>query len=183
MKERSAPSDAAALLERASALVPHDRDLLLALGDAYSAAGRDREATQVLEKIIASYAGKRSKELALYHHRLAKALSTLGDRDQALTQLDLAFKIDPRSIEVLKDLGVLAFETNDLDRATKTFKALLLQKLDAGSGITKGEVFYYLGEISMKQGDKAKAVQMLERAVENEPTLDRAKSMLSQLKA
>ena len=64
----------------------------------------------------------------------------------------------------------------------KTFRALLLQRLDAGSGITKGEVFYYLGEICMKQGDKAKAVQMLERAVENEPSLTRAKTMLTELK-
>ena len=35
----------------------------------------------------------------------------------------------------------------------------------------------------MKQGDKAKAVQMLERAVENEPSLTRAKTMLSDLKS
>jgi tetratricopeptide (TPR) repeat protein len=95
----------------------------------------------------------------------------------------MAFKIDPGSIEVLRDLGVLALEANDLDRAQKTFRALLLQKLDPTAGISKGEVFYYLGEISMKQGDKAKAVQMLERAVENDPGLDRAKQMLSGLKA
>ena len=109
-------------------------------------------------------------------------LATLGEKDVALTQLDMAFKIDPGSIEVLRDLGVLAIEIGDLDRAQKTFRALLLQRLDAQSGITKGEVFYYLGEISMKQGDKAKAVQMLERAVENEPNLARAKAMLSDLK-
>lgn len=34
----------------------------------------------------------------------------------------------------------------------------------------------------MKQGDKAKAVQTLERAVENEPSLTRAKAMLTELK-
>lgn len=83
---------------------------------------------------------------------------------------------------MLRDLGVLALEINDLERAQKTFRALLLQKLDGDVGISKGEVFFYLGEISMKQGDKAKAKQMLERAVENEPTLDRAKAMLDDLK-
>ncbi|MDB4996697.1 MAG: domain protein putative component of TonB system, partial [Myxococcaceae bacterium] len=60
--------------------------------------------------------------------------------------------------------------------------ALLLQRLDASSGISKGEVFYYLGEISSKQGDKAKAVQMFERAIENEPSLERAKAKLVELK-
>ncbi|HVJ93793.1 MAG TPA: tetratricopeptide repeat protein, partial [Labilithrix sp.] len=149
----------------------------------YTQSQREREAASVLERIIASFGSKRTKELSLYHHRLGRALATLGDKDVALNQLDMAFKIDPGSVEVLRDLGVLALETNDLDRAQKTFRALLLQRLDPQSGISKGEVFYYLGEISMKQGDKAKAVQMLERAVENEPNLDRAKTMLSDLKS
>lgn len=182
LRERSSPADAVPVLERARNLVPTDRELLLLLCDAYTASGRERDATAVLEKIIQSYGGKRSKELSVYHHRLGKALAQLGDKDVALTQLDMAFKIDPGSVAVLKDLGVLALETNDLDRAQKTFRALLLQKLDPSAGISKGEVFFYLGEISAKQGDKAKAVQMLERAVENEPTLERAKARLSELK-
>ena len=182
LTDRNAPDDAVPLLERVTKLVPQDRELMLLLVDAYTAAKRDRDAANVLERVIGSFGNKRTKELSLYHHRLGKALASLGDRDTALTQLDMAFKIDPGSVEVLKDLGVLALEANDLERAQKTFRALLLQRLDGSSGISKGEVFYYLGEISMKQGDKGKAVQMLERAVENEPSLARAKAMLVELK-
>ena len=131
LRKRKAPADAIPVLERAAQLVPHDRELLLALCDAYNAAQRGREAAQVLERVIASFGNRRTKELALYHHRLARALAQLGDKDVALAQLDMAFKIDPGSVTVLKDLGVLAFETNDLDRAQKTFRALLLQRLDA----------------------------------------------------
>jgi tetratricopeptide (TPR) repeat protein len=170
------------ILERAAQLVPQDRELLLALCDAYNAASRGREAAQVLERVIASFGAKRTKELALYHHRLARALAQLGDKDVALAQLDLALKIDAGSVGVLRDLGVLAFEINDLDRAQKMFRALLLQRLDANAGISKGEVFYYLGEISVKQGDRAKAVQMFERAIENDPALDRARAKLTELK-
>jgi tetratricopeptide (TPR) repeat protein len=94
----------------------------------------------------------------------------------------MGFKVDPGSVAILKDLGVLAFETNDLDRAQKTFRALLLQRLDPAAGISKGEVFYYLGEISAKQGDKPKAVQMFERALENDPSLAKAKAKLAELK-
>jgi len=182
LSKRHQPDDAIPILERAAQLVPHDRELLLALGDAYNAAHRGREAAQVLEKIIASFGNRRTKELALYHHRLARALTELGDRDIALTQLDMAFKIDPGSVSVLRDLGILAYDTNDLERAQKTFRALLLQRLEPGSGISKGEVFYYLGEISAKQGDRAKAMQMLERALENEPSLERARTKLAELK-
>jgi tetratricopeptide (TPR) repeat protein len=179
---RKAPGEAIPILERAAELVPHDRELLLALCDAYNSSQRGREAARVLEKVIASFGNKRTKELALYHHRLARALNQLGDRDVALTQLDMAFKIDPGSVSVLRDLGVLAFETNDLDRAQKTFRALLLQRLDPNAGISKGEVFYYLGEISARLGDKAKAVQMFERAIENDPGLERARARLTELK-
>jgi tetratricopeptide (TPR) repeat protein len=182
LNKRASPSDAIPVLERAAALTPQDRELLLALGDAYKAAGRGQESAQILEKVIASFGNRRTKELATYHHRLASALTQLGQKDVALTQLDMAFKIDPGSVSVLKDLGVLAFETNDLDRAQKTFRALLLQRLDGAAGISKGEVFFYLGEISVKQGDKAKAVQMFERAIENDPALASARSKLAELK-
>jgi tetratricopeptide (TPR) repeat protein len=182
LTKRQSPTDAIPVLERAVQLVPHDRELLLALCEAYNAAQRGREAAQVLERVIASFGNRRTKELALYHHRLARALSQLGEKDVALAQLDMAFKIDPGSVSVLRDLGVLAYETNDLDRAQKTFRALLLQRLEPSSGISKGEVFYYLGEISARQGDKAKAVQMFERAIENDPALDRARAKLSELK-
>ncbi|MEZ0229449.1 MAG: tetratricopeptide repeat protein [Planctomycetota bacterium] len=183
LQKREAPAEAALLLERATGLLPEDRPLLLLLCDALSASGRGKEAADVLRKVIESFGGKRSKELAVYHHRLARALDAQGERDAALQEFDLAFKIDPGNIIVLRDLGKLALDVGDLERAQKTFRALLLQKLAPDAGISKGEVFYYLGEICMKQGDKAKAVQMLERAVENEPGLDRAKQMLSGLKS
>jgi tetratricopeptide (TPR) repeat protein len=182
VRKRKRPDEAISVLERAAQLVPQDRELLLALCDAYNGAQRSREAARVLEKVIASFGNRRTKELALYHHRLGRALAQLGDKDVALAQYDMAFKIDPGSVSVLRDLGVLAFETNDLDRAQKTFRALLLQRLEPGAAISKGEVFYYLGEISAKQGDKAKAVQMFERAIENDPALDRARRKLTELK-
>jgi tetratricopeptide (TPR) repeat protein len=183
MQKREASAEAAELLEKASALVPDDRALLLLLCDALSASGRGKDAADVLRKLIESFGGKRTKELAVYHHRLAQALTAQGERDAALQEFDLAFKIDPGNVLVLRDLGKLALDTGDLDRAQKTFRALLLQKLDASSGITKGEVFFFLGEISHKQGDKTKAIQMYERAVETEPTLATAKDRIAELKA
>lgn len=182
IKRQNNPGRAIPILERAAELVPQDRELLLVLCDAYNAGQRGREAAQVLERVIASFGSRRTKELALYHHRLARALSQLGDKELALAQLDMAFKIDPGSVAVLRDLGVLALETNDLERAQKTFRALLLQRLDPTAGISKGEVFYYLGEICSRQGDRVKAQQMFERAVENDPSLESARTKLTELK-
>jgi tetratricopeptide (TPR) repeat protein len=89
----------------------------------------------------------------------------MGDLDKAMKYYDAAFKVDLTSVPILRDLGMLCLKVGDLDRAQKTFRALLLQKLSADSGIGKADIYYHLGEISAKQGDKAKAKSMLDRAV------------------
>ena len=71
-------------------------------------------------------------------------------------------------------------QLNAIDFAT--FRALLLQKLDERSPITKGEVFYYLGEISHRQGDDKKAIQMLERALDNDKQLAPALALMGKIK-
>ncbi len=173
---------AAELLEKASELVPDDRELLLQLCDAYSASGRGRDAAGVLEKIVESYGTKRSKELGEIHRRLANAYLAQDETEKALGELDKAFRIEPGNVHVLKQLGQVALETGDLKKAQQMFRALLLQRLDANSPITKPEVFFYLGEVHGKLGETPKAKQMYERALQADPGMDMAKERLEALK-
>jgi tetratricopeptide (TPR) repeat protein len=106
----------------------------------------------------------------------------MGDSQGALGHYDAAFKIDLTNVAILRDLGKLCHSQGDLDRAQKTFRALLLQKLDGGVGITKADVYFYLGDIAAKQGDKTKAVSMLERAVAEQSDHPTARQLLTQLK-
>lgn len=161
---KDAPS-AIVHLERAASLTPDDRNILLPLCDLYIAAERQKDAIPVLERIIGSYAGRRAKEVAVYQHRLGRALESMGDLDGAMKHYDAAFKIDLTNVHILRDLGLICRKLGDLERSQKTFRALLLQKLGPDAGIAKADVYYYLGEISVKQNDKAKAKGMLERAV------------------
>ncbi|TKC99382.1 tetratricopeptide repeat protein [Polyangium fumosum] len=191
--KRSDPGAAADLLVKASELAPGDRELLLVLCDAYSASGRGKQAAEVLQKIVESYGGRRSKELATIHHRLAKAYLAEGDKEKALADLDIAFKIDPGSIAILRDLGVLSMELGEateekaardahFERAQKTFRALLLQKLDENSPISKAAAFYYIGRILHAQGDDKKAIQQLDRAIDADKNFAPAKELLAKLK-
>ena len=94
-------------LERAAELTPDDREVLLPLCDIYIAAGRQGDAVPVLEKIIASFGKRRSKELAAFHHRLGRALEGMGDTEGAMSHYDSAFKIDLTNVQILRDLGRL----------------------------------------------------------------------------
>ena len=176
------PGSAATVLEQAVALRPDDREILLPLCDLYIEAGREQDAVPVLEKIIESYGGRRSKELAQYHHRLGRALEGMRQTEDALKHYDAAFKIDLTNVAVLRDLGKLTHATGDYARAQKTFRALLLQKLTPDAGISKADVYFYLGDLAHKEGDARKAVSMLERAVAEEKGHAEATTLLAELK-
>jgi tetratricopeptide (TPR) repeat protein len=172
---------AATLLQRATELRPDDRVLLLQLCDVLNASGRSREAAEALQRIVDSYGGRRSKELGEIHRRLAAAYRAQGNNADAFKELDQAFRIEPGNVSILKELGELAFELDDLKKAQQMYRALLLQRLEGQSPITKAEVFYALGRVHDKLGEKPKARQMLERALQTDSSLEAAKRMLATL--
>jgi len=176
------PKMAAKYLEQAVALDGEDRGALVPLCDLYIAAGRQQDAVPILRRIIESYGRQRSKELAIHHHRLGQALESAGDATGALEAYDAAFKIDLTNVAILRDLGKLTHAQGDLDRAQKSFRALLLQKLEPASGIQKADVYFFLGDIAARQDDPRKAITMLERALAEDPSHDQASELLSQLK-
>ena len=173
---------AATYLERAVGFGSGDRAALVPLCDLYMAAGRQADAVPILGKIIESFGKQRSKELAGFYHRLGQALQGMGDAAGALQAFDAGFKIDLSNVAILRDLGKLTHANGDLDRAQKSFRALLLQKLEPDSGIQKADVYYYLGDIAAKQDDERKAINMLERALAEDAGHVHARELLSQLK-
>jgi tetratricopeptide (TPR) repeat protein len=172
---------AANLLQRATDLKPEDRGLLLQLCDVLNASGRSGEAAEVLRRIVDSYGGRRAKELGEIHRRLAAAYRAQGNHADALRELDQAFRIEPGNIAVLKELGELAFELDDLKKSQQMYRALLLQRLDGSSPISKAEVFFALGRVHDALGERLKARQMLERALQTDANFEQAKRMLAEL--
>jgi tetratricopeptide (TPR) repeat protein len=172
---------AAGLLQRATELRPDDRALLLQLCDVLSASGRSREAVEALQRIVDSYGGRRSKELGEIHRRLARAFRGQGNDAEALKELDQAFRIEPGNVGILKELGELALDLGELKKAQQMYRALLLQRLDDGSPISKAEVFYSLGRVHHALGEAPKAKQMLERAIQTDSSLDAARRLLDEL--
>ena len=175
------PRGAVTYLEQAAQIDPENRAHLLPLCDVYMEVGEEDCAVDILRKIIESFGGRRSKEVAAFHHRLGKALESSGNSQEALEHYTQAFRIDLTNVEVLRDLGNLYYQTGDFPQAQKTFRALLLQRLEPEFGITKADIYYYLGDIAVKEGDQVKARSMLERALNEDREHESAKSLLASL--
>jgi Tfp pilus assembly protein PilF len=137
----------------------------------------------VLERIVASYGTKRTKELAEIHRRLANAYLADDNGQRALEELDKAFRIEPGNVGVLSLLGEVAMKVGDLKKAQQMYRALLLQKLDEGGPIKKAVVFVRLGDIHARLGEKPKAVQMYERALQTDTGLEEARTKLQAAKS
>jgi tetratricopeptide (TPR) repeat protein len=192
-KELHDHAAAAELLDKALELKPDDRDLMLTLCDEYTRSGRAKAAIEVLNRVVESYGGRRSKELAEIHHRIASAYLAEGDDESALKELESARKMDPGSVTILHQLGTLLLRLADeatdetkrkghVKDAGNAFRALLLQRLDADAPVTKADVFYHLAEVSKREGDKRKAIQMAERALSNDKELTKARELVAELK-
>ncbi len=179
--KRDDHAGAAELLDRASKLRPNDRELMLELADRYTACGRGRAAAEVLERVVASFGPKRTKELGEIHRRLAAAYLGEGETQKALEELDRAFRIEPGNVGVLTQLGEVAMKVQDYKKAQQMYRALLLQKLDENGPIKKSVVFLRLGEVHEALGEKPKAQQMYERAVQTDGSPE-AKAKLEALK-
>ncbi|MGB0679438.1 MAG: tetratricopeptide repeat protein, partial [Polyangiales bacterium] len=100
----------------------------------------------------------------------------MGDEEGALSHLESAFRLDLTNVEVLCDLARLYQHRRDFAKAQKTFRALLLQRFDAKSKLSKADVYFHLGEISAEQGDARKARSMFERAASEDPQHPHAKA-------
>lgn len=165
------PERAIPLLEQASDLSPDDNAVKLALADALGAAGRFEEARTLLRTLVEAFGGRRPKERAPVHYHLARLDLAVGDRARALVELDAATRIDPANPEILRTLAELARDDGQLDRAERSYRALLtvLRRQDDVSEdapISRSEVMFELSKIATRQGEPDRAKEILESAFE-----------------
>jgi tetratricopeptide (TPR) repeat protein len=172
-------------LEQARELEPHNKDVLLMLVDVYLGAGRQAEAVPVLKGLIeaetAALKGGRSKELAVFHHRLGQALQAADDKEAAMVQYQAAYKMDLGNVEVLSSLGLLCYEDGDFDQAMKVFRGLLLQRTQSEI-LSKSDIYYKMGDIYMQQDDKRRALSMFQRGLEADKGHEDCVRMVEELK-
>jgi len=169
-----------ALLE-AHALRPTDVEAAALLADAHTALEELPSAEQVLQTTLAAHRGRRSRDLAVLHHRMARIERARGNVKTEIGWLSSALDMDGQNGNVASELAQRALEQGQYDLATKGLRAITMLKTPAP--LPRALAYQRLGEIAHHQGDVKKAMLLLKRAVDDDPTLESARTLLTSLQA
>jgi tetratricopeptide (TPR) repeat protein len=167
-----APELARPALERALSQLPEDRSLRAMMAASLRASGETARAREMLEALIADFGRRRSKERAVVHVELALVERAEGNLDKAVVELEQASQMDVGNPANLRLLAQLARESDKLDQAERSLRALLLVVRrqppgDDPEAAGLSEVLYELHTIAKERGDDEKASELLESALES----------------
>jgi Flp pilus assembly protein TadD len=166
------PEAATALLRLAVTWAPDDDGLRRWLLDALESLGRWDEAAGHLRHQLAALGERRSKDRALLHQRLARALAKAGRSAEALAELRTAADMSPGEGAILYDLARTALDVGQLDLAESTYRTLLFALHRPGPGAPttapgRADALVDLAEIAMRKGDVERGKELVDSAFDD----------------
>jgi tetratricopeptide (TPR) repeat protein len=129
-----------------------------------------------LMETLARKAGKKTnREMTQLYHRLAKAADQVGDSDKALKYYKQSYDLDATYLPTLLDRAALLYKLEHWDDAFRIYQTILVHHRDSQKDDDIVDLFFRLGRIKLKLGERTKAVNMFEKALEiqggHRPTL------------
>ncbi|HTM19059.1 MAG TPA: tetratricopeptide repeat protein [Kofleriaceae bacterium] len=103
------------------------------------------------------------------YYRTAKTADELGDHDKALSFYKAAYDIDSTYLPTLVGRADLLFKMQDWDGAGKIYQTILVQHRDSQAPGDVVRIYYRLGMVRQNLGERRKALNMFEKALEIDP--------------
>ena len=148
---------------------PDNEDAALPLVDEYTGKERYEEAFPLLEMLV-KRSGKREPD---EQHRLAFQLgetaSELGRVQESIKAFEKAYQIDATHLPTLIGVAGAYYTANDWAQAFKFYQMLLVHHRDSLGVDEITDIFYRLGVIKGQQGERRKALNMFDKALEEDP--------------
>jgi tetratricopeptide (TPR) repeat protein len=104
------------------------------------------------------------------YYRAARTADELGDYDRALRHYEAAYNIDSTYLPTLIGRADLLFKMQDWDNAGKIYQTILVQHRDSQAEDEVVRIYYRLGMVRQNLGERKKALNMFEKALEIDPT-------------
>jgi golgin subfamily B member 1 len=112
---------------------------------------------------------KDNKALNELYFRIARTADELGNNDKALRYYKMAYDLDSTYLPTLVGRANLLFKIEDWDNAGKIYQTILVQHRDAQKEGEVVDIYYRLGQVRLKLGERKKALNMFEKALEINP--------------
>ena len=148
---------------------PDNEDAAMPLVDEYRKSERHQQAFPLL-KMLVKRSGKREPD---EQHRLAFELGetamALGEVEDAIKAFEKAKDIDSTHLPTLLGLAKATFAAEKWGDAFKFYQMLLVHHRDSLAPDEIVDIFFRLGVIKREQGERRKALNMFDKALEEDP--------------
>lgn len=153
-----------------------NEDAALPLADEYAKEGRWAEAAPLFDSLVKRSGKREPAEQQRLAFMLGQAATNIGDNDAAIRALSKASQLDPQHLPTLLALSNAYYVAQNWEQAFKHFQMVLVHHRDALQKEELVDVFFKLGVIKREQGDRRKALNMFDKALEEDaghrPTLE-----------
>jgi tetratricopeptide (TPR) repeat protein len=109
---------------------------------------------------------RRIRERHLVLHKLGLFAEGAGDGPRAIAAYEAAYQAASTHLPTLLSLARLYYDAGHWEKALKMLQILLLNEGSLPSAADRVELFYRLGAIRQKMGERARAINMFQRALE-----------------
>jgi golgin subfamily B member 1 len=110
------------------------------------------------------------RELNELYYRAARTADELGDYQRALHYYKAAYDIDSTYLPTLIGRADLMFKMADYENAGKIYQTILVQHRDGQEEADVVRIYNRLGMVRQALGERKKALNMFEKALEIDPT-------------
>lgn len=176
--EEGALAEARAAYARAMEL-EDDAKTLVKLVDVEVQLGHIDEAASRLEEAIRAHGKRRSPDLSLLQHAMARVANAAGDEEAVFAWLEAALFSDRQNGAVASELAALAMARGEFDTAIKALQLVTLLK--SPGPMSRAEAYLRQAAIAKHRGDIKKSALLAKRAITTDPDYEEAKVFLSEL--
>lgn len=110
------------------------------------------------------------KELNELYYRAARVADELNDHQKALDYYKSAYDIDSTYLPTLVGRADLLFKMQEWDAAGKIYQTILVQHRDGQDEADVVRIYHRLGMVRQALGERKKALNMFEKALEIDPS-------------